>query len=237
MLVIPAVDIRDGACVQLVGGSYERERLRIANPSDAVRNWEACGFRQLHLVDLDAATGRGANRNTVRTILSQTTLETQVGGGFREADAIEEVLAEGAERVLLGTRAVEDQDWLSEISHSYPGAIIVCADVRERLIVTNGWQRVTKLQLIDFIEELAGLQLSAILVTAVHREGQLGGCDLTLMEDAVEASPFPVMAAGGIGSASDLRALENRGVAATVVGTALYTGALDPRMVAGEFCE
>jgi phosphoribosylformimino-5-aminoimidazole carboxamide ribotide isomerase len=155
----------------------------------------------------------------------------------RSSDTISDLLQDGAERVLLGTRAIEDADWLSEMAGSFPGRIVVCADVRERLIVTHGWQSSTKRQIIDFVEEASGLPLAAILVTAVHREGQMAGTDLALMEDVVEASAFPILASGGVASVQDLRALASRGVAAAVVGTALYTGALDPRMVAGEFCE
>jgi phosphoribosylformimino-5-aminoimidazole carboxamide ribotide isomerase len=237
VIVVPAVDLRDGACVQLIGGSYERERLRIANPLEAVRNWERCGFRDLHLVDLDGATGRGSNRSVVHSILTHTSLGVQVGGGVRDSESIEELLQAGAARVVVGTRALEHPDWLSEMAAAFPEALVLSADVRERWIVTHGWQRNTRLQVIDVIEDLRDTPLAAIMVTAVHREGQLEGTDLALMEDAVEAASVPVFAAGGVASLNDLRALADRGIAGVIVGTALYTGALDPYAVAAEFSQ
>jgi phosphoribosylformimino-5-aminoimidazole carboxamide ribotide isomerase len=237
MIVIPAVDLREGACVQLIGGAYDRERLRIADPFDAVRAWERCGFHSLHLVDLDGATGRGSNRTLAQAILGHTELSVQVGGGVRDVETIEDLVQSGAVRVILGTRALEDMDWLSEMASAFPDTLILSADVRERWIVTHGWQRSTPIQIMGLIEDLRDVPLAALMVTAVHCEGRLKGTDLTLMEDAVESSAVPVFAAGGITSINDLRALADGGVSAAVVGTALYTGDLDSYAVAAEFAE
>src|SRR5688500_6540157 len=110
MIVMPAVDLRGGACVQLVGGSYDAERVRLPDPMKAAHEWEVCGFRQLHVVDLDAATGRGANREIILEILRSTGLETQVGGGITTSEGIAALLDDGADRVVVGTRAIEDPD-------------------------------------------------------------------------------------------------------------------------------
>jgi phosphoribosylformimino-5-aminoimidazole carboxamide ribotide isomerase len=201
------------------------------------RSWEEYGFQHLHVVDLDAALGRGSNQELVRTILGQTELDVQVGGGVRDGDAIERLLADGARRVVVGTKALEDQDWLDEIANRFPGEVVVAADVRERRVVTHGWERTLTRNVIDVIEELNAFPLAGVLVTAVHREGQMQGTDLPLMEDAVEASNVPVYASGGVSNVNDLRALADRGVTATVIGMALYTGALDARLVAEEFAE
>ena len=237
MIAIPAVDLRGGACVQLVGGSYDAERVRLNDPVAVARSWEEFGFQHLHVVDLDAALGRGSNQELVRTILGQTELDVQVGGGVRDGDAIERLLADGARRVVVGTKALEDQDWLDEIANRFPGEVMVAADVRERRVVTHGWERTLTRNVLDVIEELNAFPLAGVLVTAVHREGQMQGTDLPLMEDAVEASNVPVYASGGVSNVNDLRALADRGVAATVIGMALYTGALDARLVAEEFAE
>jgi phosphoribosylformimino-5-aminoimidazole carboxamide ribotide isomerase len=158
-----------------------------------------------------------------------------VGGGVRDADAVERLLGDGARRVVVGTRAVEDLHWLDEVCHQFPGELMVAADVRERRVLTRGWQRTLPRNVLDLIEELNAFPLAGILVTAVHREGQLQGPDLPLMEDAAEASAVPLYASGGVATMNDLRALADRGVAGAVVGMALYTGALDPRQVAEEF--
>jgi phosphoribosylformimino-5-aminoimidazole carboxamide ribotide isomerase len=237
MIAIPAVDLRDGACAQLVGGSYARERVRLENPVEVARSWTRYGFRRIHVVDLDAATGRGGNVGVVREILRDTPAEVQVGGGIRERDQIEELLADGASRVVVGTRALDEPEWLAEIADDFPGQVIVAADVRERRLVTRGWVRTLPANILDTVEELNGLPLGGLLVTAVHREGQMQGVDLPLMEDVAEASHVPVFASGGVASVHDLRALAYREIAGVVIGMALYTGALDPRAVAGEFGE
>ena len=237
MIAIPAIDLRDGACVQLVGGSYEKERVRLANPAEVAREWTRYGFRRLHVVDLDAATGRGSNVAVIREILRDVPADIQVGGGVRESDQIEDLLQEGASRVIVGTRALEEPDWLAEVAEDFPGQIVVAADVRDRRVVTRGWARTLPANILDVVEELNDLPLGALLVTAVHREGRMQGVDLPLIEDVAEASNVPVLASGGVASVHDLRALAYRDVAGVVIGMALYTGALDPRAVAGEFGE
>lgn len=237
MIAIPAVDLREGACVQLVGGAYEAERLRVDDAPGVARAWLQLGFTQLHLVDLDAATGRGTNAEVVHEILRETPAAVQVGGGVRSAEDVERLLAEGAARVVVGTRALEEPDWLAYVAGLFPGELLVAADVRERRVVTRGWRRTLPRLVLDVVEELDDLPLGGVLVTAVHREGQLAGTDLALMEDAAAATAHPVFAAGGITTMHELRALAERGVAGAVLGMALYTGALDAARVAEEFAE
>jgi phosphoribosylformimino-5-aminoimidazole carboxamide ribotide isomerase len=235
VIAIPAVDLRDGACVQLVGGAYEREEVRLDNPLEVARGWVRAGFQRLHLVDLDAATSRGDNAAIVRDILGDVSAHVQAGGGVRSGDTVERLLGEGAQWVVLGTRALEEPEWLAGTASSFPGQLIVAADVRERQVVTRGWTRTLSRTVLDVVERLNDIPLGGVLVTAVHREGQLAGTDLFLMEDVVELSQHPVIASGGITTMNDLRELAERGVAAAVIGMALYTGALDARNVAEEF--
>lgn len=235
MIVIPAVDLRDGCCVQLVGGSFEKETIRLDDPVGVARKWEADGFRVIHVVDLDAAMRTGSNTDVVESILWSVACEVQVGGGVRDEQQVEDLLRNGATRVVLGTRAIEDPFWLSDVSSRFPGSIVVAADTRERSIVTRGWTRTSPRSVIDLIGELNELALAGILVTAVHREGRLEGPDMRLMEDAIAASNHPVFSSGGIRGMSDLRSLEEEGVAAAIVGMAIYTGKLDPRAAAEEF--
>jgi phosphoribosylformimino-5-aminoimidazole carboxamide ribotide isomerase len=237
MLAIPAIDLREGQVVQLVGGEYADEAVRLDDPLRIARQWTAAGFRRLHIVDLDAATGRGSNRESITRLLWDAAAAYQVGGGVREADDIRALLEEGAQGVILGTRALEEPDWLAEVSVAYPGRCILAADVRQRKVTTRGWARTLSRDILDVVSDVSHLPLGGLLVTAVHREGKMQGSDLPLIEDVVEASPFPLIASGGIGAMSDLRALEDRGVAAVVIGMALYTGAIDPRVVAEEFAE
>ncbi|MBC8089052.1 MAG: 1-(5-phosphoribosyl)-5-[(5-phosphoribosylamino)methylideneamino] imidazole-4-carboxamide isomerase [Phycisphaerae bacterium] len=235
MIAIPAVDLRDGACVQLVGGEFANEKVRLPNPPVVARDWLLQGFQRLHVVDLDAALGKGNNMKIVREILRESTVPVQVGGGIRSEDQIDRLIDDGATYVVVGTRAVEDESWLEEMAGKFPHQLIVAADVRERKIVTRGWTKVLPHNVVHYVEELSALPLAGILVTAVHKEGQLEGTDLPLMEDVAEASAWPVFASGGVSSMDDLRALEHRGLAGAVLGMALYTGAIDARLVAQEF--
>jgi len=237
MIVVPALDLRGGACVQLAAGSYDQEVIRIPDPVGVAIAWRQYGFRHLHVVDLDGVSGRGNNSAEIQAILGATDAEVQVGGGIRSADSIERALNDGAQRVIIGTRALEDPDWLAEMTGVFPGFIVVAADVRDRKVLSHGWTRTQPMLVLDLVQDLNGLPLAGVLVTAVHREEAMRGTDLPLMEDVAEAADFPVYASGGLGTIGDLRALADRGVAAAVIGMALYTGAMDPWAVAEEFSE
>ncbi|HMG95991.1 MAG TPA: 1-(5-phosphoribosyl)-5-[(5-phosphoribosylamino)methylideneamino] imidazole-4-carboxamide isomerase [Gemmatimonadaceae bacterium] len=237
MIAIPALDLRGGACVQLAAGSYDEEVIRIPDPVGVAVAWRQYGFRHLHLVDLDAVAGRGNNAVEIQAILTATDVEVQVGGGIKSRESIHQFLADGAQRVIIGTQALEDPDWLVEMSTDFPGCIIVAADVRDRKVLSHGWTRIQPMLVLDLVEDLNGLPLAGVLVTAVHREEAMRGTDLPLMEDVAEAAEFPVFASGGLGNIGDLRALADRGVAAAVIGMGLYSGAMDPWAVADEFAE
>jgi phosphoribosylformimino-5-aminoimidazole carboxamide ribotide isomerase len=241
MIAIPAVDLRAGRCVQLVGGDYAQERVRLDDPVEVAREWVRAGFARLHVVDLDAATGRGSNRALIGELLRAVARETggavpvQVGGGVREEEDIAALLDEGAAAVVVGTRAVEDEAWRETMARRYPGQLVLAADVRGRQVVTRGWSSTSTLDVGELVRDCAGLPLAALLVTAVQLEGRMEGTDLPLMEELAEQAAAPLLASGGVASADDLRALAHRGVAGAVLGMALYTGALDARHTAEEF--
>jgi phosphoribosylformimino-5-aminoimidazole carboxamide ribotide isomerase len=237
MIVIPAVDLREGHCVQLIGGSYDREAIRLDDPVDVAARWERAGFRTLHIVDLDAATGHGSNRDVIRKILESTKCETQVGGGVRTTEDVDEILEAGADRVIIGTRAIDDVAWLMEVARSNPGRVIVALDINDEKIVTRGWTATSERDFRLVVTELSKLALCAILVTAVHREGMMQGTDLSLMREVLGHSSLPVQASGGIGTMDDLRELKEIGVSAVVLGMGLYTGALDPGLLLKEFAQ
>jgi phosphoribosylformimino-5-aminoimidazole carboxamide ribotide isomerase len=235
VIAIPALDLRDGCCVQLVGGRYEQERVRLKDPVQVAANWAELGFRRLHVVDLDAATGRSSNRELVRALLSVSRMEIQVGGGIRSEAQIDEWLSAGARAVVVGTKAMEEPAWLRQMAGRYPGRLVIAADVRNRQVLARGWQEALPLDIAQAIAGLGDLALAAVLVTAVHKEGQMAGTDLGLMEEVVRASAHPVQASGGIASRADLEALAKLGVAGAILGMALYTGALDARTIAKEY--
>jgi len=235
--VIPAIDLREGACVQLIGGSYADERIRLDDPVAVARQWETAGFSRLHLVDLDAATGKGSNRRLIAEIIAATTMTVQCGGGIRDFEGVEDLLRDGATAVVLGTSALENRQWLEEAAARFPGELIVAADVRERRIVTRGWMTELPLDALDALQSLNDLPLAGVLVTAVHLEGRMAGPDLELMREMAQGTRLPLQASGGIGTMEDLRDLGALGISSAVVGMALYTGALDVAALTREFAK
>ena len=231
MIVTPAVDLRNGKCVQLVGGSYDRQLVQLDDPVAAAVGWSEMGFTTLHLIDLDAATGRGSNSELVHEILHSTSATTQVGGGMRTKSLVEHMLLSGADRVVVGTRAIEDKEWLEEVASAFPRQVVVALDVREREIVAHGWQERTGRAIDGELRDLGALPVAGVLVTAVHREGLMAGADVQLMREIAASTELAVQASGGVTTLADLSALEDAGVAAAVVGMALYTGQLDPEHI------
>ena len=235
--MIPAIDLRDGACVQLVGGSYANERVRITDPIGVAAGWADAGFKRVHVVDLDAATARGSNREMVKQLLAASKVSVQCGGGVRDLESIEELLAAGASEVVLGTKAVEDSEWLEKAANLFPHRLIVAADTRGRNVATRGWSETLSLDVTTFVKELNRLPLAAILVTAIDCEGRMEGSDVGLMRELASVSRLPLQASGGVGTLGDLRALAGAGVTGAVVGMALYTGALETHAIIEEFPE
>lgn len=235
MIVVPALDLREGACVQLIGGDYSAERVRFDDPLEVARRWIQAGFRRLHVVDLDAATGRGGNRAMVQALLDQGGALFQVGGGIRNEAEADHLLRSGAERVVCGTRAITDPDWRRSLGQRHPGRIVIAADVRGRDITTDGWSRSSGTDVLKWVTELDELPFAGVLVTAVEHEGRQAGPDVELVRAVASRARTPVLASGGIASLDDLRRLEEAGASEAVIGMALYTGALDTAAVHREF--
>jgi phosphoribosylformimino-5-aminoimidazole carboxamide ribotide isomerase len=237
LIAIPAIDLRDGACVQLARGSYDQEVIRIPDAVGVELAWRNYGFHHLHVIDLDAITGAGSNADVISAILSRTEAEVQVGGGVKDREAIQQLLNEGAQRVIIGGRALEDPEWLTEMGGLFPGSIVVATDVRDRKVLAQGWARARPILLLDLVDELNRLPLAGLIVFSSQSEDVTGGAHLSLLEDAVEAADFPIMTSGPFSTMNDLRAVADRGVSAAIIGMALYTGELDPRLVAEEFAD
>ncbi len=233
MRVIPAVDVREGACVQLVGGDYAAEAVRLADPLAVARGWQQAGFRELHVVDLDAATARGSNSTTVETLAALAGLEVQVGGGVRDSERVRSLFDAGAARVVVGTRALLEPEWLEELTRMFPDRVVLAADVRGRQLTTHGWTQVLPVALEAAVSAWDGLPLAGLLVTSVAFEGRMQGPDVELLAELRPRTRHALFASGGIGSVADLTRLEGIGMDAAIVGLALYTGAIDAEVAAG----
>jgi phosphoribosylformimino-5-aminoimidazole carboxamide ribotide isomerase len=228
MIVVPAIDLRDGYCVQLLGGDYGSELLRLEDPVSIAARWRDRGFSTLHVIDLDAATGRGSNASIIEAICALDDVAVHAGGGVRADEDAARLLAAGASSVLVGTRAVTDPEWFAALATANPDRISLAVDVRGGTVTTEGWLVATGSVLADVVAATESLPLHEVMVTAVDVEGGLGGPDLSLVELARDATRHRLGVAGGIASRADVTALLVRGVDAAVVGTALYTGALTP---------
>jgi phosphoribosylformimino-5-aminoimidazole carboxamide ribotide isomerase len=235
MRVYPAIDLQGGACVQWVGGVKDAEKIRLPDPLEVAHRWKSAGFKVLHLVDLDATLGTGSNGGVIASILKDSGLEAEVGGGIRDVDGIQRLLDLGAGKVIVGTRALEDPRWLEEMAFQFPGKLVLAADARGRQVVTRGWTRTLTQDVGALIAGVDPLPLAAILVTAVHVEGRESGTDLSLMSELVETTGHPLQASGGIASMEELRKLASVGVAGAVLGMSLYTGKIDAKAAAREF--
>lgn len=227
MKLLPAVDIRGGRTVQLVGGVPGTEKVSLPNPVATAEELLGRGFDQLHVVDLDAALGQGSNLDLITELIAAFDVPVQVGGGVRDDEAAARLFGAGAARVIVGTRAVQDHAWVENLAQQWPNRIVVACDVKGVQVVTRGWTETTALTAHDFLNRMTALPLASVLVTDVSREGQLAGINGSLFEDLVNATVHPLQAAGGVTTVNDISTLNRAGVAAAVLGMSLYTGTID----------
>ncbi|MDM7912682.1 MAG: 1-(5-phosphoribosyl)-5-[(5-phosphoribosylamino)methylideneamino]imidazole-4-carboxamide isomerase [Methanotrichaceae archaeon] len=227
----PAVDLRGGKCVQLVGGVPGTEVVALDNPLAQAERWVAEGTDHLHIIDLDGAIqGKRVNAPILRQIVAELDLFTQVGGGIRTKDDVRDVLSLGVDRVILGTAALRNPDMVRELADEHGRErIMVALDVRKGDVTTEGWQKTIGKRAVDlgrlFEEKGAG----SILFTNIDVEGQQRGIDLGPTRQLVETVKIPVVAAGGVTTIEDVLALRDVGAAGAVAGTAIYTGKLSVR--------
>lgn len=235
MIAAPAVDLREGRCVQLVGGRPEEEKVSLPDPVARARKWREMGFGTLHVVDLDAALSLGDNREIIRDIVAATDAVVQVGGGVRDEDTVKALLDAGVARVIIGTRALDEPRWLESLAEAHPGIILVAADVRDGVVLKKGWTESTRVPVLELLERLAPLPLAGVLCTDVGREGRMQGTDLEAAREIIEGSDHPLWMSGGITTMEELRGLEAAGAAGAVLGMAIYKGVIPPDDVAKEF--
>ncbi len=228
MEIIPAIDIRGGRCVRLEQGDYARETVFADDPVEVARRWERLGARRLHVVDLDGAReGRPVNRATVEAIVRAAGIPVQVGGGIRAASAVREYLEAGAQRVILGTSAVDDTGLVAELAAEFPEAIVVSIDARDGMIATDGWTRQTREPADRLVAGLRALGVGRFVYTDVTRDGTLTEPNYDAIAALVARVEAPIIAAGGIARVEHLTRLAEMGVEGAIIGRALYTGDID----------
>ena len=222
---IPAVDIRGGRCVRLVQGDFSRETRYAEDPAEMARHWETQGARRLHVVDLDGAReGVRVNADVIARLLRAVSIPVQIGGGIRSLDTARVLIDEGADRIVVGTRAAEDPDALAEWSALLGEHLVVGVDARDGKVATHGWVNVTDIDVVSLCDRLSTLGVGRVVYTDVSRDGLLGGPDVETTREV--AKRLSVIGSGGVSTTEHLRALAEAGAEGAIIGTALYEGRL-----------
>ncbi len=230
MLILPAIDILGGRCARLYQGRFDRARIYADDPVAVARAWAEAGARWVHVVDLDAArTGRPVNLGVVAAVVRSAGAAVQYGGGVRTRPQLEELLGLGVGRVVVGTAAFTDPDFLAEACRRFGERVAVALDVRDGQVAVAGWESALPLDPVEAVGRLEGLGVRRLVVTDVGRDGTLQGVNLELVGKILKAASVPVIVGGGVGSLGDLKALKELGVEGVILGRALYEGRVDLR--------
>lgn len=231
MIVIPAIDLKDGKCVRLEQGLMERDTVFSDNPGAQARAWQDQGAELLHIVDLDGAfAGEPKNRAAIEAIVSAVSIPTQLGGGIRDIATIEAYLALGISRVIIGTAAQRNPELVKEACLKFPGRIVVGIDARDGMVAVQGWAEVTGITAVELARKFEGFGVAAIIYTDISRDGMLQGPNLEATRQLAESINIPVIASGGLSTLQDIRDLmtiEPAGVTGVITGKAIYTGAIN----------
>lgn len=231
MIVIPAIDLRDGKCVRLVQGDFARETVYGDDPVAMAERWQRGGGQWLHVVDLDGArAGRLVQLDVVREIVQRLTIPVELGGGVRTLDDARAAFAAGIARLILGTVALESPDVLAAACREFPGKVFVALDARDGRVAVRGWTETSGVEVLEAARGCAARGAAGFLYTDISRDGTASGVDVEATARLAESVGLSVIASGGVASLDDvrrLRAVESRGVVAVIIGRALYTGAID----------
>ena len=228
MLIIPAIDLKDGACVRLRQGLMEDATVFSDDPVAMAAKWVEAGCRRLHLVDLNGAfEGKPVNGDAVTAIARRSpNLPIQIGGGIRSAETIEHYLAAGVSYVIIGTKAVKEPEFVGEACRAFPGKVIVGLDAKDGFVATDGWAEVSSIQVVDLAKRFEADGVSAIVYTDIAKDGMMQGCNVEATAALANATSIPVIASGGVTTAEDVHALSQIGVAGCIIGRTLYEGNL-----------
>lgn len=232
MLIIPAIDLKDGACVRLKQGRMEDDTVFSDDPVGVAAQWVTQGARRLHLVDLNGAfAGAPVNGEIVQAIARRwPQLPIQIGGGIRSLDTIEAYVSAGVSWVILGTKAVKEPDFVREACQAFPGKVIVGIDAKDGWVATDGWAEVSSVQAVDLARQFKADGISAIVYTDIARDGMMQGVNVEATARLARDAGLPVIASGGVTNLDDVRrllAVQQDGVVGTITGRAIYEGTLD----------
>ena len=232
MLVIPAIDLKDGRCVRLRQGDMAAETVYSDDVQAVAKQWQAGGAHIIHVVDLNGAVdGEPRNLSQIEAVIKTVSVKVQVGGGIRTIETVRRYLLAGVSRVVLGTAALTDRAFLEQACKEFPGRILLGLDARGGKVAVKGWTAVSDVRAVDLMKEVSDCAIGAVIYTDIARDGMLSGPNIPALEEIVAHASCPVIASGGISRVEDLLAVRLLGprIEGAIVGKALYDGKLDYR--------
>lgn len=228
MILFPAIDLYEKKGVRLYKGRYDEMTVYTEDPAGFARTIEEAGASWLHVVDLEGARdGTGPNLDVIEEICRTTSLNVETGGGIRTMERMETLLEAGVKRVILGTRALEDEAFLKEALKRFGEAVAVGVDAHAGKVATHGWLNVSDVDAEEFVHHLETLGVKTVIATDISRDGAMRGCNISFYERLKENNQLNIIASGGVSSLEDIRALRRIGVYGAILGRAMYTGAVD----------
>jgi phosphoribosylformimino-5-aminoimidazole carboxamide ribotide isomerase len=233
MLIIPAIDLKEGKCVRLEQGLMDKATVYSEDPATTAKHWESQGAELLHVVDLNGAfAGVPKNLEAIKAIRNAVTMPIEVGGGIRDAATINALVSIGIDRIILGTAAIENPAFVREACEKFPGRIIVGIDARDGMVAIKGWAEVTKVKAVDLAVQMQDHGVIAVIYTDIKRDGMLSGPNIEATRALAEALHIPVIASGGVHTMQDIEnllAVRYSGVSGVITGKAIYSGSLNLR--------
>lgn len=228
MKIFPAIDLIDGCAVRLFKGDYSQKTVYSNSPADVAKSFAAAGAEYIHIVDLDGARdGSNANIEVVRNIVKESGLKAEIGGGIRSVDAIEKYLDLGVMRVILGTAAVTDSEFLKKAVSTYGERVAVGVDIKDGKAAIKGWTQVSELTCFDFCRQLEELGVKTVICTDISKDGVMSGTNIELYKELSSRFKMDIVASGGVSNLDNVRTLTNMNMYGAILGKALYTGSID----------
>ena len=229
MLIIPAIDLKDGVCVRLQQGRKEAVTVYSRDPATTAKRWENMGAKVLHVVDLDGAfTGNQQNLNKIMDIRRSVKMTIEVGGGIRNITVVDRLISAGIDRVIIGTAAIEDPSFVMDACSKFPGRIFIGIDAKDGKVAVKGWEEVSSIDAKELAKRVETVGIAGIIYTDIARDGMLTGPNIPALEDMVKTVKIPVIASGGIATIDDIRALlKIKNLWGAITGKAIYSGSLD----------
>lgn len=230
MLLIPAIDLKDGKCVRLRQGAMDQVTRYSDDPVGMAEQWQNLGATYLHVVDLDGAvTGSPQHLSQIEAIAKRPGLRIQVGGGIRQVSTVQTYLKAGVDRVVVGTAALRDPQFLAQAATTFPGKVLLGIDIKNGCVAVQGWTEVSSMTPQQLFDKVCELPLAGVVFTDISKDGMLEGPNLSALKEAAQASPFPVIASGGVTSLHDVEAVQalHANISGIIIGKALYEGTLN----------